>query len=141
MLCTRILVAYDGSDLAKKSLEKAIEIAKINLSIEIRVLHVMTIPAQEVIISDAYQKMHDDISQCGLKVLSYAQSVLTSIPNKFECLQEEGSPAHVILDYTKNSNCDLIIMGSRGLSGFKEFLGSVSHTVVQQSPVAVLLVK
>jgi len=141
MLCTRILVAYDGSDLAKKSLEKALEIAKTSPSIEIHVLHVMTIPAQEVIISEAYQQMHDDISRYGLKILSHAQSVLTSIPNKFQCFQEEGSPSHVILDYAKNSNCDLIIMGSRGLSGFKEFLGSVSHTVVQQSPVAVLIIK
>ena len=141
MFCTRILVAYDGSDLAKKSLEKALEIAKINPSIEIHVLHVMAIPAQEVIITDAYQKMHDDLSRYGLKILSYAQSVLTPIPNKVQCSQEEGSPSHVILDYTKNSKCDLIIMGSRGLSGFKEFLGSVSHTVVQQSPVPVLVVK
>ncbi|ODA38798.1 universal stress protein [Desulfosporosinus sp. BG] len=141
MLCTRILVAYDGSDLAKKSLEKALEIAKINPSIEIHILHVMAIPAQEVIITDAYQKMHDDLSQYGLKILSYAQSVLRSIPNKIQCSQEEGSPAHVLLDYIKKNNCDLIIMGSRGLSGFKEFLGSVSHTVVQQSPVPVLLVK
>jgi nucleotide-binding universal stress UspA family protein len=141
MFCTRILVAYDGSDLAKRSLEKAVEIAKINPIIEIRVLHVMNIPAQEVIISDSYQTMHDEISQCCLKVLSHAQSALTSIPNKSQCLQEEGSPAHVILDYAQKSKCDLIIMGSRGLSGFKEFLGSVSHTVVQQSPIAVLLVK
>ena len=141
MLCTRILVAYDGADLSKKSLEKALEIAKTSPSIEIYVLHVMTIPAQEVIRSEAYQKMHDDLSRYGLKILSHAQSVLTSIPNKFRCFQEEGSPSHVIMDYAKNSNCDLIIMGSRGLSGFKEFLGSVSHTVVQQSPVAVLIIK
>ncbi|KJR47411.1 hypothetical protein UF75_2173 [Desulfosporosinus sp. I2] len=33
------------------------------------------------------------------------------------------------------------LRGSRGLSGFKEFLGSVNHTVVQQSLVPVLLIK
>jgi len=31
MLCTRILVAYDGADLSKKSLEKALEIAKTDI--------------------------------------------------------------------------------------------------------------
>ncbi|WP_269085328.1 universal stress protein [Peribacillus muralis] len=46
-----------------------------------------------------------------------------------------------LLEHVNTHNCDLIIMGSRGLSGFKEFLGSVSHYIVQHSPVPVLLVK
>lgn len=142
MLYARILVAYDASGLAMKSLETAIEIAKMNSFIQIHVLHVMPIiPAQEVIVSEAYQKMHDEISQHGQEILSKAQSALASLPNKCQCIQEKGAPAHVILDYAKENNCDLIIMGSRGLSGFKEFLGSVSHTVIQQSRVPVLLVK
>ncbi|AFM40648.1 universal stress protein UspA-like protein [Desulfosporosinus acidiphilus SJ4] len=142
MLCTKILVAYDSSDLAKKSLEKAIEIANMNSFIQIHVLHVMaTIPAREVITSKLYQKMHDELSQRGQEILSEAQSALASLPNKCQCVQMEGAPARVILDYIQENNCDLIIMGSRGLSGFKEFLGSVSHTVIQQSKVPILLVK
>ena len=142
MLCTRILVAYDASDLAKKSLEKAIEIAKMNSFIQIYVLHVMPIiPAQELIVSEPFQRMHDEISQYGLEILNDAQSALASLPNKFQCIQKEGAAARVILDYIQENNCDLVVMGSRGLSGFKEFLGSVSHTVIQQSKVPVLLVK
>lgn len=142
MLCTKILVAYDASVLAKKSLEKAIEIAKMDSFIQIHVLHVMTIiPVQEVIASETYQEMHDEISQYGQEILSDVQSALASLPNRSQCIQKEGAPARVILDYYKENNCDLIIMGSRGLSGFKEFLGSVSHTVIQQSQVPVLLVK
>jgi nucleotide-binding universal stress UspA family protein len=51
------------------------------------------------------------------------------------------SPAYVILNHAREHGCDLIIMGSRGLTGIKEFLGSVSHTVVQNSQVPVLIVK
>lgn len=142
MLCTKILVAYDASGLAKKSLETAIEIAKMNSFIQIHVLLVVPIiPAQEVIVPGAYQQMHDEMSQYGQEILAPAQSALASLPNNSHCVQEEGAPAHVILDYSKKNNCDLIIMGSRGLSGFKEFLGSVSHTVIQQSRVPVLLMK
>ena len=141
MLAKRILVAYDESDLAIKSLEKAIEIAKTEPSIEIHVLHVMTVPAQQLIVLEAYQEVHDSLFQYGEDILRNAQSVLTKIPNRFQCVQEEGPPAYVIMSYAKNNKCDLIIMGSRGLSGIKEFLGSVSHTVVQQSPVPVLIVK
>lgn len=142
MLFNRILVAYDASVLAKKSLEKAIEIAKMNSFIQIHVLHVMAIiPVPEVVVSKSYQKMHDEISQLGQEILSNAQSALAALPNKSQCVQREGAPPRVILDYVQENNCDLIIMGSRGLSGFKEFLGSVSHTVIQQSRVPVLLMK
>lgn len=141
MLFKKILVAYDESDLAKKSLEKAIQVAKTNPLIELHVLHVMTIPAQQLAVLEAYQEIHDSMFQYGEDILSNAQSVLASIPNKSQCVQEEGAPAYVIMNYVKNNNCDLIIMGSRGLSGIKEFLGSVSHTVVQQSMVPVLIVK
>ena len=125
----------------EKSLKKAIEIAKTDSSIEIHVLYILTIPAQQLIVMVPYLEMRDNMVRYGEDILSHAQSALASIPNEFQCLQKEGVPAYVILDYAKNNNCDLIIMGSRGLSGIKEYLGSVSHTVVQQSLVPVLIVK
>lgn len=142
MFCSRILVAYDASEQAKKSLKKAIELADMNSFIQIHVLHVVPIiPAQDMSVSTSYQKLHDEMSQHGQEILSEIQSSLASLPNKSQCIQNEGAPARVILDYAQKNNCDLIIMGSRGLSGFKEFLGSVSHTVIQQSKVPVLIVK
>ena len=53
----------------------------------------------------------------------------------------QRSPAYVILNHAKEYNCDLIVMGSRGLSGIKEFLGSVSHKITQRSQIAVLIIK
>ena len=54
-----------------------------------------------------------------------------------------GHPVKVILDVAENSaQADLIVMGSRGLGGFKEMLlGSVSHAVVNHSKVPVLVVR
>lgn len=141
MLCNKILVAYDDSDLSKKSLERSIEIAETNSLIEIIVLHVMTIQSQEFLALEAYQEIHNQMSKYGQQILRQAEWKLASLPNKSQCLLVVGYPGTVILDYAKNNNCDLIIMGSRGLSGIKEFLGSVSHTVVQKSPVPVLIVK
>jgi nucleotide-binding universal stress UspA family protein len=54
----------------------------------------------------------------------------------------QGAPAEVILDYTKKNHNDLIVIGSRGLGGIREFvLGSVSHNVVQHARIPVLVVK
>lgn len=44
MLYSKILVAYDDSELAQRALEKAIEIGKIDSTIEIQVVHVIKIP-------------------------------------------------------------------------------------------------
>jgi nucleotide-binding universal stress UspA family protein len=54
----------------------------------------------------------------------------------------QGSPAEVILSYAKEHGADVIVIGSRGLGGIREFvLGSVSHNVVQSARIPVLVVK
>jgi nucleotide-binding universal stress UspA family protein len=59
-----------------------------------------------------------------------------------ETTMEIGHPAKVILDLAKSKDVDLIAMGGRGMSGVKElFLDSVSHAVVRDSRVPVLVVK
>jgi nucleotide-binding universal stress UspA family protein len=53
-----------------------------------------------------------------------------------------GSPAEVIVEFIKENEADLVVMGSRGLSGVKEiFLGSISHHVVQKATCPILIVK
>lgn len=139
MLCTKILVPYDGSELAQKSLEKAIMIASSDQTIKIEVLHVVSIPVHTVL--DNLQAVEDAIYQDGKEVLGKAKLALSTLPNFYQTFLLEGSPAHLILNHAKEHHCDLIIMGSRGLTGIKEFLGSVSHTVVQHAQVPVLIVK
>jgi len=53
-----------------------------------------------------------------------------------------GAVADEILKTADSSKADLIMMGSRGLTGFKELvLGSVSSAVVHRAKVPVLTVK
>jgi nucleotide-binding universal stress UspA family protein len=54
----------------------------------------------------------------------------------------EGRPADKIVETAKLESCDLIVIGSRGLGGIKEFfLGSVSDRVADEAPCPVLIVK
>jgi len=54
----------------------------------------------------------------------------------------EGEPGKVLVRLATERESDLVIVGSRGLSGVKRvFLGSVSHTILQKVPCAVLVVK
>jgi len=53
-----------------------------------------------------------------------------------------GRPGEVILSEAAQGAFDLIVIGGRELGGFKEFvLGSVSHQVVNESKIPVLVVK
>jgi Universal stress protein UspA and related nucleotide-binding proteins len=141
MLCSKILVAYDFSELAKKALEKALEIGEMNPDIEIHVLHVVTVP--EIARSCMeYSALVDAIYQEGKDIISKAEISLSKLPNPSQSYLLEGkSPARVILDYAQKYHCDLIIMGNRGMSGLKVLLGSVSHKVLQSSSCAVLIIK
>jgi nucleotide-binding universal stress UspA family protein len=54
----------------------------------------------------------------------------------------EGRPADKIVETAKNGNFDLVVVGSRGLGGIKEFfLGSVSDRVADEAPCPVLIIK
>jgi nucleotide-binding universal stress UspA family protein len=53
-----------------------------------------------------------------------------------------GDPAHEIIEAATNLGCDLIVMGSRGLTGIERiFLGSVARNVLQHTRASVLIVR
>ncbi|HEU5289341.1 MAG TPA: universal stress protein, partial [Cyclobacteriaceae bacterium] len=61
---------------------------------------------------------------------------------KVEFKFELGSTSQKILDYINTERIDLVVMGSHGASGFKEFfIGSNAEKIVRRSPVPVLVVK
>ena len=143
MLAKKILLAFDGSNLSNKALKKAAEIAKTDPSIQIDVVHVVSFPilTGEYVMAD--HSFESWITEHGNEVIMHAKTVLSVLPNTFRAFVVEGaSPARIILEHAKKEQCDLIVMGSRGLSGIKEiFLGSVSHNVMQHATVPILIVK
>jgi nucleotide-binding universal stress UspA family protein len=53
---------------------------------------------------------------------------------------ENDIPWQAILDAAKDKGCDLIVMASHGRTGFSAaFLGSVTHKVLAQSSIPVLV--
>jgi nucleotide-binding universal stress UspA family protein len=55
---------------------------------------------------------------------------------------KEGDPKSIIVDYAKEWEANLIVVGSCEKSRIEEFfLGSVSQTVIKHAPCSVLIVK
>ena len=77
------------------------------------------------------------------KILTEAQDLLAAFPNLEISTQVIlGHTADRICSFAAEKEADIIIMGSRGLTGLKRFLlGSVAHHVVLHAPCTVMVVK
>lgn len=143
MAYKHILVAYDGSDLAKMALEQAIGIVREHPATRLTVLHVFHYP--NILVGEAIyayppgvEKEYWDFAEA---LLEDAQKAIEELPYATVALRQ-GFPVEQILEVAEEEGCDLIMMGSRGLSGLKEFvLGSVSHAVLQRSKIPVMVIK
>jgi nucleotide-binding universal stress UspA family protein len=138
-----ILVAFDGSKASEKALQQAVELAASHPEAKLTVVHVMQMPMLDFGsftfgppegYLEEYRNYEDMLRE-------KARQQTASLPNaEFALLS--GSPAKAILQYVQVNPCDLIVMGSRGLGAIQEWmLGSVSHQVVHQAQVPVLIVK
>ena len=133
MWCKRILLAYDGSAASKNALKLAVDVAKQDQDIEILAAHILKVygagAAQDSIIRQA-EALADDL-----------EKQLAQVPNptRVELLRGD-SPADLLLSCAGDNECDLIVMGSRGVGGAKGYLGSVSYAVVQRSEKCAVLI-
>ena len=125
----RILIAYDGSDHARRAVEHAVSLAKI-LNSSLYVITVAVDPSQE-----ALEKAKRIAAEAAEIIASGGLSVS-------DVAVRSGVPANEILNYAEEIRADLIVMGSRGLSAIQRLvLGSVSQAVASRARAPVLIVK
>jgi nucleotide-binding universal stress UspA family protein len=141
---SKVLVAYDGSDLAKKALQMGIKFSQENPDINLEIVHVYQIPTvaigEGVYTPTAQAAMN--YYETAQQVVTEAEEIVSGTIKNFNVTLKEGNIARNLLDHANDTGCDLILIGSRGLSGIKEyFLGSVSHNVVQKSKIPIIIVK
>ncbi len=89
-----------------------------------------------------YQEQWQKFKQRGEELLRSLVEEATTAGVNAEFIQDLGNPGHTICDFAQTWSADLILIGSRGLSGVKEmFLGSVSNYVTHHAPCSVLIVR
>ena len=138
-----IMVPYDKSEPANRAFEFAIDLAKkYNSSISVIACVVPQVPMDPnfgTAYADTLKLMRQDASSTISKLESRLNEL--KIPAKTEVLVGV-SITDELLSYAELHEVDLIVMGSRGLGGFKKMLlGSVASGVSQHSKSPVLIIK
>jgi len=144
---SKILVAIDGSQPSMDAAEYAIEMAKKDAAqlIAVTVNRIslssyglstpegeLKSPHEKEIILESKQ-LFDNLDQ---------KAKLNNVELKTELINSQMSIDGTIVEYAESEDVDLIIMGTRGRSGFKKLLlGSTASAVVTYSPCPVMIVK
>lgn len=141
-----ILLATDGADAANSAADVAVDVAQ-KFATSLTVLHVA---------EDRSRHAPRAIRRAGFGLDS---NLLTSA-NRVNVLEQDvrrraaragvycsfheeaGRPEQVIVDFARERNADLIVIGCRALSGLKHIvLGSVSNHVVRHAECPVLVAR
>ena len=136
-----ILVAYDGSEGAKRALKSTLIISKA-LKSKIIALWVGGFRAyyhETVAEIDEENKAIDNFSvrlQKELRIIAQQEGV------EIEYAHLQGNPAKLIVEYAEKNKVDLIVMGCKGHSGlWGNDLGHVTDKVSENAKCNVLIAR
>lgn len=139
-----VLIATDGSDLAKIAVKKGLELAK---ALGAKVTAVTVTPSwASVAPGDA--PISFPVEEYNRATKENAEAILSSVAAAAEKAGVECTPLHEadqlpadgILSAAEKTACDLIVMSSHGRRGLQRlFLGSQAQEVLTHSLVPVLI--
>ncbi len=139
-----LLIATDGSELANKAVEQGIALAKA-LNARITAVFVTEswatkVPGEMAVgfPIDAYEKScAENAAQVLKEVAATAKAAGVDCDQKHV---RDQFPADGIIEQSKASGCDLIVMASHGRRGLSRLLlGSQANQVVTHSAIPVLI--
>ena len=140
---SKILVPLDGSPLAERALEPALEMAR-NSGSEIILLEA----AQDSLAAVPEAHYHLSTKEAfrsaieGMKYLREVAGRLRPQVRKVRWHVEEGDPIGTILAFAHHEDVDIIVMGTHGRTGISRVvMGSVAEKVAMTTHRPVVLVK
>lgn len=136
----KILAAIDGSDYSAKVLDKAIEFANL---LQAQVVLVYCHKKYPKLLGQPYrdQVISAIMDQTAAVVAPFVRRLSESGVSFIERFMEEPAGT-MIATVAEHEKCEMIIMGSRGLSELEGLIiGSVAHKVLHTARCSVLIVK
>jgi nucleotide-binding universal stress UspA family protein len=147
---SNILVAIDGSEHSFKAAEYAIDLAK-SFGAQLYAVTITYIPASDSLTQkDVINKSliednidNNDRKDAGEWFEKFTQNAKENdIQLKPELINSARPVDYTILEYAENHEIDLIIVGTKGRTGFKKLLlGSVASSIVTYAHCPVMVIK
>jgi nucleotide-binding universal stress UspA family protein len=138
----RILLAYDGSDGARKGLEAGIELAKLHQA-ELVALAVQEQPPGLAGITDKKVRKEKAFGyQHCEQLLEEAQKRAQEAGVELKTEIRMGHPAKTIVEVATEGRFDTVLVGHIGFSQvFRSLLGTTAEKVIRHVPCSVLIVR
>jgi nucleotide-binding universal stress UspA family protein len=143
-----ILVPVDGSEFSIRALEYAVYIVK-RFNSKLIALHIVPSSIRyDLFMSKKDHEMNSPFNQVLQFAYMEAQKWFEKVREKIDVefktdvIIAEESIVKEIIEYSERENIDLIVIGTRGRTGFKKlFLGSVASGVLNFAHCPVLVVR
>ena len=136
---TSIVVGIDGSPTAGRALDKAVELARASGSRLHLVSAYEPIPAHVTGGAPAEEEFQAPMDFKADAVLQRALDTTQGLD--VEQHAPKGRAAEALIAVAKETDAELIVIGSVGMKGPKRIFGSVPNTVSHRSPCDVLIVQ
>jgi nucleotide-binding universal stress UspA family protein len=137
-----ILVTTDFSPSSAAAVELAINMAT-RLDAELTLLHVWELPVYPYLeLVTSLAALTNEVEKAAAESLETKLKEVRSHLPRAKSLLRMGIPWQQIVEASKQSKADLLIMGTHGRRGFEHaIMGSVAEKVVRLSPIPVLTVR
>lgn len=134
----RIVVGIDGSEHAQRALRWAVEEARLR-GVTLTVAHVVPVPFDLSAPLLEHQPSEHELRSLALAVIDETLRDLEAEDLAVERVTPIGHAASELCEAARGA--DLLVIGSRGLGGFRGLLvGSVTQQVVAHAPCPIVVV-
>ena len=139
----KILLPVDGSELSLHEVRFALKLVREGLQANFLLVNVQEPSSLYEIVTWPDPDVRAKGSRAaGEDALQPAVTLLRDAGVVCETEVVTGDPAHAVVDLIEEHGCDMVILGTRGAGPVLSLLqGSVAQSLLQDSPVPVLLVK
>jgi nucleotide-binding universal stress UspA family protein len=136
----RVLIPVDGSDSSRNAAKYAAHLVSPR-SAKLYLLNVWE-PINMTIGGEKAEKLRERAQAKAMEMLEEYKNLLEPCGLEVELIARSGRPDYVILNVQDELDCDLIVIGSRGLSVLENvIMGSVVTRVLEGATCPVLVTR
>jgi nucleotide-binding universal stress UspA family protein len=139
----KILLPIDGSEASLDAVRHALRLVHSGLRAGFVLANVQE-PASlyEVVVAHDPEVIKEVRAAAGAHSLEAAQALLRAAGASYEVEIAAGDPGHTLVEIAERFDCDMVIMGARGVGALRgALLGSVSDSVLHAARVPVMIVR